>query len=68
MMCKIRITKGLEGVWSKHQPVVGKIYDADYHQPRVRGSAEIAVIVINGKKIIVRKNEFELVDGDNGKT
>ncbi len=67
MMRKIRITKGLEGVWTKHQPEVGKIYDADYHQPRERGHAEIAVIVINGKKICVRKNEFELVEGDNGK-
>ena len=68
MMCKIRITKGLEGVFTKYQPIVGKIYDADYSPKESKSKPEMAVIMINGKKIIVRRNEFELVEGDNGKT
>lgn len=68
MMRRIRITKGLEGVWTKYQPEVGKIYDADYRPQRMRGQPPAAVIVINGKPIVVRQNEFELVEGDNWKT
>lgn len=61
MKCKIRITKGLEGVWSEYQPIVGEIYDADYDHGRECKPAT-AVIIVNGKKIIVRKNEFELAE------
>ena len=58
---KIRITKGLEGVWSEYQPTVGEIYDADY-APGGKSKPATAVIIIKGKKIIVRRNEFELVE------
>lgn len=59
---KIRITRGLEGVWPQYQPVVGGIYDADYTPKTGRSSPEMAVIIINGKPIVVRRNEFELVE------
>lgn len=60
--CKIRITKCLEGVFAKYQPEVGKVYDADYTPKTGRSCPAMAVIIIHGKPIIVRNNEFELVE------
>ena len=62
MKCKIRITKGLEGVFSRYQPEVGKIYDADYVLARDNRMPAVAILAMDGKPIVVRKHEFELVD------
>ena len=61
MKCKILITKGLEGVWARYQPIVGEIYEADY-SPKRKNKPETAIITLNGKYIVVRKNEFALVE------
>ena len=65
MKCKIRIISDLAGVWSRYQPVVGQIYDANYHPGRSK-LPPMAVITIKGKPIVVRKNEFEVVEVVNG--
>ena len=62
MKCKIRITKGLEGVFARYQPEVGKIYDADYVLARDKKMPAVAILSMDGKPIVVRKHEFELVE------
>lgn len=63
---KIRITRGLEGVWAEFQPQVGKTYDADFTPHKGRSCPAMAVIMIQGKPIVVRRNEFELVEDSCG--
>lgn len=63
---KIRITRGLEGVWTEYQTEVGRVYDADYRPQKMRGQPPTAVIIINDKPIIVRNHEFELVEESHG--
>lgn len=60
MKCKIRIISEIP-IFQRCQPVVGKIYDADYipHKPCRQASA---VITVNGRKVLVRQDEFELVE------
>lgn len=65
MLCKIKCIKYLEGVFPELQPEIGKVYDAEYFCPRYK-TAETAVVEIKGKRIIMRRGEFELVDGENG--
>lgn len=62
MNCKIRITKEVEGVFPEFRPKVGKVYHAEYIEPfsKSQGSA-ICVVTILGKRIILRKGEFEIV-------
>ncbi len=61
MQCKVKILKPLEGVYPEYQPEVGKVYDADYRKSR-KGNADFAVIDIKDKRIIVRMDEFELIN------
>ena len=63
MKCKIRIIKELEGLYQECQPKVGKIYDAEYidSSKEYRSYPPVCIINIAGKRIIVRKNEFEIV-------
>lgn len=62
MQCKIRITKVLDGVWAKYQPEVGMVYDADYVLARDKKMPAVAIINMDGKPIVVRKHEFELLE------
>lgn len=67
MKCKVKCIKHLEGVYPYLQPEIGKGYEAEYFWPRYK-TAETAVIDISGKKIIMRRGEFEIVevcDGDH---
>ena len=63
MNCKIRITQEIEGLYPEYQPKVGKVYYAEYIEPtsQRQGSA-ICVVNILGKRIILRKGEYEIVD------
>lgn len=66
MQCKVRIEKGLEGVWPEYQPDIGKIYDADY-TPAKRNekrsmNREFCVVDIKDKRIVLRRGEFEIVE------
>lgn len=63
MKCKIRIIEEIAGLYPQYQPKVGKVYNAEYIEPTYtyqRGQP-ICVIVIAGKRIIIRKGEYEFV-------
>ena len=66
MRCKVKIVKPLAGVYVQLQPEIGKVYDAHYSEARSGKarykSAEFCVIDINGKPIIARRGEFEIVE------
>ena len=62
--CKVRIIKEIP-VYPKYQPKIGCIYnaryaDVSYNQPQVVPTA--CIIEILDKKIILRSNEFEIVE------
>lgn len=62
---KIRITKEIENLFPECRPIVGKIYDAEYYDPAgtYKRFPPICIINIAGKRIIIRKNEFEFAEG-----
>lgn len=62
--CKIRITKEITGLFPQCCPKVGKVYDAEYIETTNRQIKRppICVVDILGKRIIVRQDEFELVE------
>ena len=64
MKCKIRITKELNGIFPKYQPRVGRIYNAEYRESKNTSHTcpPICIIDISGKNIIVRHDEFEVVE------
>ena len=68
MKCKIRIIKDIEGIFPEYQPKVGKVYDAEYidSSKEYRSYPPVCIINIAGKRIIIRKNEFEIVEEDDG--
>ncbi len=62
--CKIKITQEIIGLFPQYCPQVGEIYDAEYVDSS-RESAKyppVCLIDIAGKRILVRKNEFEIVE------
>lgn len=63
MKCKIRITKEITGIFPHLRPKVGKTYDAEYIEPyyQYQNGHPICVIDIAGKRIIIRKGEYEFV-------
>lgn len=62
--CKIRITKEIEGIYQEYCPKFGKIYNAEYIESNITYQKGHAICVVNiaGKRIIVRENEFEIVE------
>lgn len=58
---KIRITRKLEDVFEKYQPVIGAVYDALYRQSNKR-YADFCVITVGDKPIVVRDKKFEIVE------
>lgn len=66
MQCKIRITQEIPNLFPQYCPKVGKVYDAEYIEPThsypPRGDA-VCVVNILGKRILLRKGEFEIVKG-----
>lgn len=63
MQCKIRITKDIAGLYPQYKPKVGKIYDAEFIESTcvTRKAPPVCIVDIAGKRIIVRKDEFEIV-------
>lgn len=63
MKCKIRIIKEITGLFPHLRPKVGMVYDAEYKESswKQRKIPPICVINIAGKRIIIRKDEFEIV-------
>ena len=63
MKCKVKIINEVLGVFPQYQPKVGEIYEAEYIESiySYYNAPPICVIDILGKKIIVRKDEFEIV-------
>lgn len=63
MNCKIRIIKEATGLYPQYKPKVGKVYDAEYIEPyyNYQKGGPICVIRMAGKRIIIRKDEFEIV-------
>ena len=65
--CKVRILCHLPGVYTKYQPTVGEIYEAEYkkteHRRDGRAYSPVCAIKILDKKICLRKGEYEIVEG-----
>ena len=63
MKCKIRIIKEITGLFPECCPKVGKVYDAEYidSSKAYKKFPPVCILNIAGKRIIVRKNEFEIV-------
>lgn len=68
--CKVKVLCPLPGVYSKYQPEVGKIYDADYRKiARTTGqtTSPVCVIKILDKSICLKTGEYEILEGlENG--
>ena len=62
--CKVRILQHLPGVFSKYQPEIGKIYDAEYGKAHKYKFSETCVIDVLDKRIALRKGEYEIVEGE----
>lgn len=63
MKCSIRIIKEVEGVFPEYRPKVGKVYDAEYIDSSTdyRKVPPVCILNIADKRIIIRKNEFEII-------
>lgn len=65
---KILVTKVPEGVYPEYQPEVGKVYEAEYVPPKVKGDGyttyrEFCVVDIKDKRICLRNGEFAVIGG-----
>lgn len=68
MKVKVKILCPLPGVFAECQPEVGKVYEANYTPPKVHKEfghhyAAVCVIDVNGKKVCLRQNEYEICEG-----
>lgn len=63
---EIRVTKAPEGVLPELMPEVGAVYRAtkSVRRPGVQQFAEFCWIELKGKKIVLRKGEYEIVAED----
>lgn len=73
MKCQIKVIKEVLELFSKYQPKVGQIYDAHLSpafknngKSKWNGKAEFCIVDIRGKKIVLRKGEYEIVRYCNG--
>lgn len=57
---RIRVTQIPAGVFKRYVPKLGAEYLAEFPPPNI-SSTGFCVIEVNGKKIVLRKGEFELV-------
>lgn len=62
--CKIRIIKEIIGIYPQYQPKLGKMYFAEYIESKCawHKAAPICVVKMAGKRVIVRRDEFEIVE------
>jgi hypothetical protein len=67
MIIKVKILRPLAGVFAECQPEVGKVYVASY-RPSLKHTtynlhyAPVCIIDVNGKKICLRPNEYEICE------
>lgn len=63
---QIKIVKEIADIYPQYMPKLGKIYQAKLIQSKYKGRPlpPICVIVILGKKILVRKDEYEIIGGE----
>lgn len=67
--CEIKVIKEVDDIFTKYQPKVGKIYDADLSpsgKGKYKWKAEFCIIDVLDKKIALRKGEYEIVGYCNG--
>lgn len=64
MKCKVRIIKEIAGLFPECCPKLGKVYDAEYKAPCKSWQTwqPVCIITLSGKRIVVRKDEFELLE------
>ena len=69
MMRKIRVVKEILDLWPECRPEVGKVYDADYSEYEYRPGKErsAVIVVLAGKKVLLRMDEFEVVEDEHGR-
>lgn len=58
--CKIKVLREVLDIFPRYQPIVGKVYDAEY-RPGLRNRKQTCIISVLDKRIILRGNEFEVV-------
>lgn len=65
-MAKILVTKEVGGIFQKYQPPIGSIHEARYipsaRRPGGDGNGEFCIVRILDKDIVLRKDEFELLE------
>lgn len=57
---KICVTKEVLSIFGKYRPKQGRIYSAEYSNPR-QNKTEFCIVDILDKRIVLRKGEFEIV-------
>lgn len=63
MKIKVKVLCHLPGVFASCQPEVGKVYEASYKAiNEIRQNAPICVIDVNGKRICLKPNEYEILE------
>lgn len=62
MRCKIRVIKDID-VFPQYRPKQGKVYDAEYVDSSTAKLKRPPVCIVNiaGKRIVIRRDEFEIV-------
>jgi len=61
---KVIPIKHLPGVFASMQPTLGAIYDAEYIKSEsLYKIKDFCVIKVNGKKVVMRSGEFEIIGG-----
>jgi hypothetical protein len=57
---KIRVIKEILNIFEEYRPELGKVYDAEYSNPR-RNKTEFCIVDILDKRIVLRRGEFEII-------
>lgn len=70
-MARIRVIKDVTGIYPQYQPPVGSIHEARYipstRRPGGDGNGEFCIVRILDKDIVLRRDEFELLEAEDGK-
>lgn len=65
--CEIKVIKEVDDIFTKYQPKVGQIYDAELSPATIRSGGhgnhkpEFCIVNVLDKKIALRKGEYEIV-------
>lgn len=63
MKCRIRIIKEICDIFPAFRPKLGNLYDAEYidSSKAYKSFPPVCIVNIAGKRIIIRKGEYEIV-------